>query len=160
MSNLEPATILLIDDHPMLRTGVKQLVSMASDITVVGEASNGEQGIELAESLDPDLILLDLNMPGMNGLETLDKLREKSLSGRIVVFSVSNHEEDVVTALKRGGLAPIFPYTFYHLTHYWFAAADIPVANDTPVHYADAIRCNVRRPPQGSLPLLTRRVSA
>ncbi len=102
MSNLEPATILLIDDHPMLRTGVKQLVSMAPDITVVGEASNGEQGIELAESLDPDLILLDLNMPGMNGLETLDKLREKSLSGRIVVFSVSNHEEDVVTALKRG----------------------------------------------------------
>ncbi|END4893752.1 two-component system response regulator NarL [Citrobacter freundii] len=99
MSNLEPATILLIDDHPMLRTGVKQLVSMAPDITVVGEASNGEQGIELAESLDPDLILLDLNMPGM---ETLDKLREKSLSGRIVVFSVSNHEEDVVTALKRG----------------------------------------------------------
>ncbi|HAU8190105.1 TPA: two-component system response regulator NarL [Escherichia coli] len=96
MSNQEPATILLIDDHPMLRTGVKQLISMAPDITVVGEASNGEQGIELAESLDPDLILLDLNMPGMNGLETLDKLREKSLSGRIVVFSVSN------TALKRG----------------------------------------------------------
>ena len=96
MSNQEPATILLIDDHPMLRTGVKQLISMAPDITVVGEASNGEQGIELAESLDPDLLLLDLNMPGMNGLETLDKLREKSLSGRIVVFSVSNHEEDVV----------------------------------------------------------------
>ncbi len=58
------------------------------------------------------------------------------------------------------GLAPIFPDTFYRLTHYWFAAADIPVANDTPAHYADAIRCNVRRPPQGSLPLLTRRVSA
>ncbi|SAA19751.1 nitrate/nitrite response regulator protein narL [Enterobacter hormaechei] len=64
MTNQEPASILLIDDHPMLRTGVKQLVSMAPDITVVGEASNGEQGIELAESLDPDLILLDLNMPG------------------------------------------------------------------------------------------------
>lgn len=56
MSNQEPATILLIDDHPMLRTGVKQLISMAPDITVVGEASNGEQGIELAESLDPDSI--------------------------------------------------------------------------------------------------------
>ena len=108
MSNQEPATILLIDDHPMLRTGVKQLISMAPDITVVGEASNGEQGIELAESLDPDLILLDLNMPGMNGLETLDKLREKSLSGRIVVFSVSNHEEDVVTVTdeESGALTP------------------------------------------------------
>ncbi len=102
MSQQERATILLIDDHPMLRTGVKQLISMAPDIQVIGEASNGAQGIELAESLDPDLILLDLNMPGMNGLETLDKLREKSLSGRVVVFSVSNHEEDVVTALKRG----------------------------------------------------------
>lgn len=56
------------------------------------------------------------------------------------------------------GLAPIFPDTFYRLTHYWFAAADIPVANDIPVHCADAIRCNVRRPPQGSLPLLTRQV--
>ena len=66
------------DDHPMLRTGVKQLISMAPDISVVGEASNGEQGIELAESLNPDLILLDLNMPGMNGLETL-------ISGAILI---------------------------------------------------------------------------
>jgi two-component system nitrate/nitrite response regulator NarL len=75
---------------------------MAPELAVVGEAGNGEQGVQLAEELDPDLILLDLNMPGMNGLETLDCLREKPLSGRIVVFSVSNHEEDVVTALKRG----------------------------------------------------------
>lgn len=102
MSCQEAATILLIDDHPMLRTGVKQLISMAPDITVVGEAGNGETGVKLAEELDPDLILLDLNMPGINGLETLDRLREKALSGRIVVFSVSNHEEDVVNALKRG----------------------------------------------------------
>lgn len=70
------------------------------------------------------------------------------------------HVADAVDKAIRTGLAPIFPYTFYHLTYYWFAAADIPVANDTPVHYADAIRCNVRRPPRGSLPLLTRRVSA
>ncbi|BDH45622.1 nitrate/nitrite response regulator protein NarL [Salmonella enterica subsp. enterica serovar Choleraesuis] len=102
MSHQEAATILLIDDHPMLRTGVKQLISMAPDITVVGEAGNGETGVIMAEELDPDLILLDLNMPGINGLETLDRLREKALSGRIVVFSVSNHEEDVVSALKRG----------------------------------------------------------
>ena len=95
-------TILLIDDHPMLRSGVKQLISLEPQLKVIGEASNGQQGIELAEKLDPDLILLDLNMPGMNGLETLDQLRTRTLSGRVVVFSVSNHEDDVISALKRG----------------------------------------------------------
>lgn len=95
-------TILLINDHPMLRSGVKQLISLEPQLKVIGEASNGQQGIELAEELDPDLILLDLNMPGMNGLETLDQLRTRTLSGRVVVFSVSNHEDDVISALKRG----------------------------------------------------------
>ncbi len=98
----DTATILLIDDHPMLRNGVKQLISMDPQLQVIAEASNGEQGIALAEQHDPDLILLDLNMPGLNGLDTLDRLRTTALSGRIVVFSVSNNEEDVVSALKRG----------------------------------------------------------
>ena len=102
MNDMTPSTILLIDDHPMLRNGVKQLIALDTSLKVIGEASNGEQGVELAKQLDPDLILLDLNMPGMNGLDTLDSMRQTSLSGRIVVFSVSNHEDDVVTALKRG----------------------------------------------------------
>ncbi|MEM8324961.1 two-component system response regulator NarL [Morganella morganii] len=97
-----PATILLIDDHPMLRNGVRQLISMEPSLTVAGEAGNGRDGIALAESLDPDLILLDLNMPDMNGFETLDILRRKPLSGRVVVFSVSNYREDLITALRRG----------------------------------------------------------
>ncbi|HHX8750341.1 TPA: two-component system response regulator NarL [Morganella morganii] len=97
-----PATILLIDDHPMLRNGVRQLISMEPSLTVAGEAGNGRDGIVLAESLDPDLILLDLNMPDMNGFETLDILRRKPLSGRVVVFSVSNYREDLITALRRG----------------------------------------------------------
>ncbi|UEQ27994.1 two-component system response regulator NarL [Proteus mirabilis] len=98
----DKATILLIDDHLMLRNGVKQLLSLDTTLTVVGEAGDGIQGVKLAEELDPDLILLDLNMPGMNGFETLDQLRLRSLSGRIVVFSVSNYSDDLITALKRG----------------------------------------------------------
>ncbi|WP_341259241.1 two-component system response regulator NarL [Morganella morganii] len=97
-----PATILLIDDHPMLRNGVRQLISMEPSLTVAGEAGNGRDGIALAESLDPDLILLDLNMPEMNGFETLDILRRKPLSGQVVVFSVSNYREDLITALRQG----------------------------------------------------------
>ncbi|MCT1587807.1 two-component system response regulator NarL [Morganella morganii] len=86
----------------MLRNGVRQLISMEPSLTVAGEAGNGRDGIALAESLDPDLILLDLNMPEMNGFETLDILRRKPLSGRVVVFSVSNYREDLITALRRG----------------------------------------------------------
>lgn len=98
----QTASILLIDDHPIIRNGVKQLIGMDSSLSVIAEACNGEQGVELAEQYDPDLILLDLNMPGLNGLETLDLLRKRELSGRIVVFTVSNHEDDIVAALKRG----------------------------------------------------------
>lgn len=98
----QTASILLIDDHPIIRNGVKQLIGMDNSLSVIAEACNGEQGVELAEQYDPDLILLDLNMPGLNGLETLDLLRKRELSGRIVVFTVSNHEDDIVAALKRG----------------------------------------------------------
>ncbi|ORM52280.1 two-component system response regulator NarL [Pantoea conspicua] len=86
----------------MLRNGLKQLIALDETLQVVAEAGNGFDGVALAEQHDPDLILLDLNMPGLNGLDTLSRLREISLSGRVVVFSVSDHEEDVVSALKRG----------------------------------------------------------
>lgn len=98
----EKSTILLIDDHPMLRNGVKQLISLEPSLLVIGEAGDGATGIKIAEEQDPDLILLDLNMPGMNGFETLDELRKREFSGRIILFTVSNYGEDLVSALKRG----------------------------------------------------------
>ncbi len=77
---------------------------------------------------------------------------------------ISNEETLVVTTNRSAsnlcGFAPIFPDTCYHLTHYWLAAVDIPVASDNPVHYADAIRYNARTPLQGSLLPLTRLVWA
>lgn len=98
----EKSTILLIDDHPMLRNGVKQLISLEPSLQVIGEAGDGKIGIQIAEEQDPDLILLDLNMPGMNGFETLDELRKRELSGRIILFTVSNYSDDLISALKRG----------------------------------------------------------
>lgn len=98
----EKYTLLLIDDHPMLRSGLKQLTELDPRLQVVAEAGNGTEGLALAQQHDPDLILLDLNMPGLNGLDVLTQLREMALSGRVVVFSVSDNEEDVVSALKRG----------------------------------------------------------
>lgn len=96
------ASVLLIDDHPLLRKGVKQLIDLEDDLTVIAEASNAEDGVREAVEHAPDLILLDLNMPEINGLETLKMLREADVSSRIVVFTVSDNEEDVVAALRAG----------------------------------------------------------
>lgn len=96
------AGILLIDDHPLLRQGVRQLINMEADMRVVGEASNAGDGIQQANALEPDLILLDLNMPEVNGIETLKRLRENEVSARIIIFTVSDHEADVVAALRAG----------------------------------------------------------
>ncbi len=97
-----PAQVLLIDDHPLLRRGITQLLEMESDMTLAGEASNSADGVRMAQELEPDLILLDLNMPGVNGLETLKRLREAGVASRIVIFTVSDHEEDVIAALRSG----------------------------------------------------------
>ena len=95
-------TILLVDDHPLLRKGVSQLLELEQDLKVIGEASNGADALVLAQDLDPDLILLDLSMRGMDGIETLSALRDAGVSSHIVVFTVSDDRADVISALKSG----------------------------------------------------------
>lgn len=97
-----PASILLIDDHPLLRQGIKQLVEMEDDMEVIGEASNANDGVRLANELEPDLVLMDLNMPDVDGIEALKRLRAQNTSSRIVMFTVSDQEDDVVAALRAG----------------------------------------------------------
>lgn len=98
----EPVRLLLVDDHPMMRKGVAQLLELEDDLSVVGEAGSGEEALRLAAELDPDMILLDLNMKGMNGLDTLRALREAGVDARIVVFTVSDDKGDVVNVLRAG----------------------------------------------------------
>ncbi|MWP62375.1 two-component system response regulator NarL [Gilliamella sp. Pas-s25] len=96
------SSILLIDDHPMLRNGVKQLINTVNYFEIVGETGSGIEGVKLAEELDPDIILLDINMQDVNGLEILRYLREINISSRIIIFTVSDAKEDIITALKNG----------------------------------------------------------
>lgn len=98
----ENTRVLVIDDHPLLRKGVCQLLELTDGFTVVGEAASGREGIELAKQLDPDLILLDLNMKGINGLETLRTLRDMGEDARIILLTVSNAPEDLIAAIRAG----------------------------------------------------------
>ncbi|MCJ1885621.1 two-component system response regulator NarL [Pseudomonas sp. LA21] len=96
------ARILLVDDHPMMRKGVVQLLEFEDDLEVVGEAGSGEEALRLAAELEPDMILLDLNMKGMTGLDTLRAMRESGEDARIVVFTVSDDRNDVINVLRAG----------------------------------------------------------
>ena len=80
--------ILLVDDHPLMRRGLRDLLEMEDDLQPVGEAGNGEDALRLAAELEPDLVIMDLNMPGMDGLETLRKMREAGIDARILIFTV------------------------------------------------------------------------
>ncbi|MBL8476627.1 MAG: two-component system response regulator NarL [Methyloversatilis sp.] len=94
--------ILLIDDHPLFRKGVAQLVRADDELELAGEASDGVSGLALAAETDPDLILIDLNMKSVNGIETLRRLKAAGVRGRCVMLTVSDDERDVLDAMKAG----------------------------------------------------------
>jgi two-component system nitrate/nitrite response regulator NarL len=95
-------TVIAIDDHPLFRKGVADLVEMESSLKLVGEAANGKDGLKLAADSKPDLILLDINMKDMDGLETLKAIKGLDLDSRVLMLTVSDSEEDVIEALRIG----------------------------------------------------------
>ncbi|MES9973854.1 two-component system response regulator NarL [Candidatus Thiodiazotropha sp. LNASS1] len=102
MAEQQSYTVLTIDDHPLFRKGVSDLIDMDDTLELVGEAANGPDGLVVAKQFNPDLILLDINMKGMNGLETLKAIREQEIDSRVLMLTVSDNEEDVLTALRLG----------------------------------------------------------
>ncbi|HEY9032021.1 MAG TPA: two-component system response regulator NarL [Kangiella sp.] len=95
-------SIMLVDDHPLLRKGVVQLIDLEDNLEVVAEANNGEEAVKRALELDPDLIMLDLNMKGLNGVETLKAIKQTGVKAKVIMFTVSDAEADVLQALKAG----------------------------------------------------------
>ncbi len=100
----QPITILLIDDHPVVRTGYRRLLESTSDMLVVGEAENGETGFQLWQELNPNVIILDLNMPGICGFETIHRIISHDPTARILVFSMLNNVTMVYHALTAGAI--------------------------------------------------------
>lgn len=95
-------TVLLVDDHPMVRAGLTALISSAEDLTVVGEAAGGDAAVALAASLAPTVVLMDLSMPGMDGVEATRQVLAVAPATAVVVLT-SFHDQDRVTAALAAG---------------------------------------------------------
>jgi two-component system nitrate/nitrite response regulator NarL len=102
MNPSDTYTILVVDDHPLFRKGVIQLIQATPEFRFVGEAPSGKEGIQLAQRLHPDMILLDLNMKDMNGVEVLKAIKDEGSDSRVIMLTVSDQAEDLMATLQAG----------------------------------------------------------
>ncbi|MBM7066705.1 response regulator transcription factor [Actibacterium sp. 188UL27-1] len=101
-ANAGQTRVLIVDDHPMVAEGIEAILESYDDILVVGTLANGQDAIDRIEALSPDVILMDLNMPGMNGLSATEIILEKAPDTRIMILSMHDSPEYINTALNHG----------------------------------------------------------
>ena len=99
------ATVLLVDDHALLRTGVANIINQEPDLWVIAEAGNGVEAIDAYERYLPDVTLLDLRMPIMEGVEAVRRIRERHPAARVIVLTTYDTDEEISRALKAGAKA-------------------------------------------------------
>jgi two-component system nitrate/nitrite response regulator NarL len=94
--------ILLVDDHPVVRKGLVSCLASKENLKVVGEASNGAEALKLVQELQPDIVLMDVSMPGMDGLEVTEALRKDAPQTRVLVLSMQSNRDPVLRLIKAG----------------------------------------------------------
>jgi len=94
--------IVVVDDHTLFRRGLVGLLAEMESFQVVGEAANGQDALGIIETEKPDIVLLDVNMPGMNGIETLAAMRKQGMASPVLMLTISQHEEDLIGAIRAG----------------------------------------------------------
>lgn len=126
--------ILIADDHPIVREGLRQLLELQPGFTVVGEAGDGEEALDRAKTLRPDVLLLDLAMPRMHGLEVLQALSGDASSPRVVLLTAAVEREETVTALRLGARGVVLKEAATPMLHKCIRAVmggDLWVGHDT-----------------------------
>ncbi|MER5480965.1 response regulator transcription factor [Streptomyces sp. NPDC002734] len=104
----EPVKVLLVDDHQVVRRGLRTFLEVQDDIEVVGEAGDGEEGVARAEELRPDVVLMDIRMPGSDGIEALRRLRSLGNPARVLVVTSFTERRTVVPALRAGATGYLY----------------------------------------------------
>lgn len=99
---MEPIKVLIVDDHRLVRQGMTQILNIEDDITVVGEAADGDEACTKARLLKPNVILMDVSMPGMNGVEATRIIRQRYPETNIIILTMHRREDLVLKALKLG----------------------------------------------------------
>ena len=105
MTTMNTIRILLADDHKLMRAGLRLVVDQQPDLTVVGEADDGRQAVELATSLKPNVVVMDIGMPNLNGIEAARQIREVCPDAAVVMVSMHSDEGYVLRALSAGARA-------------------------------------------------------
>ncbi|MFB6678856.1 response regulator [Streptomyces sp. NPDC057684] len=102
MTSDSPISLLIVDDHPVVRDGLRGMFESAGDFTVLGEASNGVEAVELTARLDPDVVLMDLRMPGGNGVDAIKELTRRGARSRVLVLTTYDTDSDTLPAIEAG----------------------------------------------------------
>lgn len=101
---METIRVLIIDDHTLFREGLKALLKRKESVEIIGEAGNGKEGVEKAIELTPDVVLMDLNLPDISGIEAIRLILEKRPETKIVMLTVSEDDEDLFNAVRAGAM--------------------------------------------------------